>query len=89
MGILLFVVFGLIVGLLARALMPGRQSMGWLWTALLGIAGSLLGGFIASALSNNEPARFHAVGLIGSVLGALLLLAIARAVSGRHHPLRT
>lgn len=89
MGILLFVVFGLIVGLLARALMPGRQSMGWLWTALLGIAGSLLGGFIASALSDNQPTRFHAVGLIGSVLGALLLLAIARAVSGRHHPLGT
>lgn len=89
MGILLFLVFGLIAGLLARALMPGRQSMGLLWTSLLGIAGSLLGGFIASALSDTEPTRFHAAGLIGSILGALLLLAIARAVSGKRHSLGT
>ncbi|MFZ5892727.1 MAG: GlsB/YeaQ/YmgE family stress response membrane protein [Myxococcota bacterium] len=88
MGLLLFIIFGFVVGLLARAIMPGRQRMGMIMTAVLGIVGSLTGGFIASALSDVEPTRVHAAGFIGSILGALLVLGIARAVSGRSTALR-
>ena len=48
MAIILFIVFGLVVGLLARAVMPGNQSMGWGMTALLGVVGSFVGGFLAA-----------------------------------------
>lgn len=50
MGVILFVLFGLIVGVVARALMPGRQPMGFILTALLGIAGSFLGSFIGGMI---------------------------------------
>ncbi len=74
MGLLLFVVFGLVVGFLARAILPGRQSMGLLMTAVLGMVGSLLGGFLGSMISDNDFTRVHAAGLIGSVVGSMLLL---------------
>lgn len=83
MSILLFLLFGFIVGLLARAIMPGGQRMGLLMTTLLGVVGSLVGGFLASAFSDNEPTSIHAAGLIGSVIGALIVMAIAGALGGR------
>ncbi len=76
MGILLFLVFGLVVGLIARALTPGRQGMGWLMTMLLGVAGSFVGGFLASLITHNRVLDFHTSGLIGSVIGAVVLLVI-------------
>jgi uncharacterized membrane protein YeaQ/YmgE (transglycosylase-associated protein family) len=76
MGILLFLVFGIIVGFLARAIMPGRQSMSILMTMVVGIVGSLLGGFVGSLISNNEATRIHPAGIIGSVIGALVVLAL-------------
>lgn len=76
MGILLFILFGLVVGFLARAIMPGRQSMGMLMTSVVGMVGSLLGGFIGSFISSNDVTRVHAAGLIGSVIGALVVLAL-------------
>lgn len=80
MSILLFILFGLIVGFLARAIMPGRQSMGFVSTALVGIAGSLLGGIVGNLLTG-APAiqgltRLHTAGFIGSILGALAVLAL-------------
>src|SRR5688572_13131678 len=77
MGLLLFVLFGLVVGFLARAILPGRQSMGLIMTAILGMVGSLLGGFLGSMISGDEITRVHSAGLIGSVLGALIVLALA------------
>ena len=74
MGIITTIIVGLIVGALARLVMPGRQSMGWILTCLLGIAGALVAGFIGQALGwyrTGEPA-----GWIASVLGAVLLLFI-------------
>jgi uncharacterized membrane protein YeaQ/YmgE (transglycosylase-associated protein family) len=82
MGLLLFIVFGLVVGLLARAVMPGRQSMGLLGTALLGMVGSLVGGLLGTMISNTEPTHVHAAGLIGSIVGAFLVLAIVRMFRG-------
>ena len=83
MGILMFLVFGFVVGLLARALMPGRQKFGWIATMLIGVAGSLLGGFVASALSDTEPTRLEPAGIIGSIIGALVVLFIAMKASSR------
>ena len=50
MGVILFILFGLIVGLIARALMPGRQPMGFILTAILGMVGSFVGGFIGNMI---------------------------------------
>lgn len=81
MGIILFVVFGLVVGLLARALLPGRQSMGLLMTALLGIAGSFVGGFLVSLVTHNRVTDLNTAGVIGSIVGAILLLVVGSRFS--------
>ncbi|MDQ2647358.1 MAG: GlsB/YeaQ/YmgE family stress response membrane protein [Myxococcota bacterium] len=83
MSIILFIVFGLIVGLLARALLPGRQSMGIGMTILLGVAGSFVGGFIGALLTDSRVTDFNTAGIIGSVIGAILLLVLVGA-RGRH-----
>jgi len=67
----LFVV-GLVVGAIARLAMPGRQSMGWIATALLGIGGALVGGLGGQALGIYQVGE--PVGWIGAVIGALILL---------------
>jgi uncharacterized membrane protein YeaQ/YmgE (transglycosylase-associated protein family) len=77
MGILLFIVFGLVVGLLARAIMPGEQRMGILMTCGLGVAGSFIGGFLSSLFTSHRVTDLHTAGLIGSVIGAIALLAVA------------
>lgn len=74
-----WIVFGLIVGLVAKLLMPGRDPGGFIITGLLGIAGALIGGFLGRALGfygANEPAGF-----IMSVVGAILLLMVYRFVA--------
>jgi uncharacterized membrane protein YeaQ/YmgE (transglycosylase-associated protein family) len=87
MSLLLFIVFGFIVGLLARAVMPGRQKMGMIVTTLLGIAGSFVGGLIASLISGDNVAdsRLSTAGLIGSVIGAVILLALYGFIGRRSH----
>ena len=83
MGIIAWIVFGFIIGLLARAIVPGRQSMGFIMTTLLGVAGSLIGGFIANALSGGTM-QIHGAGFIGSLIGAVVLVFIvSAATSGR------
>ena len=84
MSILMFILFGLIVGFLARAIMPGRQSMGFIATALLGIAGSFVGGFVGNLLYGAPVLDLHTSGFIGSIIGALVVLAIM-GWSGRRH----
>ncbi len=83
MGIIAFLVIGLLAGLIARALMPGNQSMGLITTTLLGIAGSFVGGFIASLFrSDGRVFDLHPTGLLFSVLGALLVLFLV-GLAGR------
>ncbi|MBX6320055.1 GlsB/YeaQ/YmgE family stress response membrane protein [Pigmentiphaga sp.] len=65
---------GLIVGLLARAIKPGNDSMGWIMTIVLGVAGSLVAGYAGRALGWYEPGE--AAGWIASVIGAIVLLVI-------------
>ena len=82
MGIIAWIVFGFIIGLLARAIVPGRQSMGFVMTTVLGVAGSLIGGLIASAISGGDATGFHGAGFIGSLIGAIALLVLAGGVFG-------
>ncbi len=76
MAVLGWIVFGLVIGLIARAIMPGAQPMGFILTALLGIAGSFIGGWLGTLLFGNggQPDASHAAGWIGSIIGALILL---------------
>jgi len=83
MSIIAFILLGIVAGFLARALMPGRQSMGFMATAVLGMAGSFVGGFIGSLLSGDRLFDLHASGLIGSVVGALLVLFLVTVVGRR------
>jgi uncharacterized membrane protein YeaQ/YmgE (transglycosylase-associated protein family) len=76
MGILTWILFGLVVGIIAKLLMPGRDPGGFIITILLGIAGALLGGFIGRAMG--WYAEGDAAGWIVSILGAIVLLAIYR-----------
>ncbi len=83
--ILTLAIVGLIAGALARLLVPGRDPMGIMATILLGVAGSFLGGFLADALFRNdaEDLGIHPVGIVGSVIGAIICLLIYRAVTRR------
>jgi uncharacterized membrane protein YeaQ/YmgE (transglycosylase-associated protein family) len=75
-GIIVFLVVGLIAGLLARALVPGKDSMGILATLLLGIIGSFVGGAIWALFSDDKILDFQAGGLILSVIGAIIALLV-------------
>ena len=78
MHIIGFLIFGLIVGLLARAIFPGPQPMGWLATAVLGMVGSMLGGLVGHALwggyATDNGLGFTPGGLISSIIGAIVVL---------------
>jgi len=80
--ILWSVITGFIIGLLARAVMPGADHMGFLATSLLGIAGSFVGGLIGRLIHPpEEGAAFHAAGFFMSVVGAIVLLWAFRSVA--------
>jgi uncharacterized membrane protein YeaQ/YmgE (transglycosylase-associated protein family) len=81
MGILAWILFGLVVGIIAKLLMPGRDPGGFIVTILLGVAGALLGGFIGRALNLYGPNE--SAGWIMSILGAIVLLAIYRMMVRR------
>lgn len=71
-----WLVFGLVVGAIARLLMPGRQSMSWLSTSLLGIAGSLIGGVVSWLIFGNPEGTINAAGWIFSILGAIAAMVL-------------
>lgn len=81
MGILTWILFGLVVGVIAKLLMPGRDPGGFIVTILLGIAGALLGGFIGRAMGFYGPNE--SAGWIISILGAILLLVLYRVMVRR------
>jgi uncharacterized membrane protein YeaQ/YmgE (transglycosylase-associated protein family) len=83
MGIIAFLIIGLIAGLIARAILPGRQSMGLLATTLLGMVGSLVGGLIGSLfVRDGRLFDLHPSGLLMSVVGAIAVLLLV-GVAGR------
>jgi uncharacterized membrane protein YeaQ/YmgE (transglycosylase-associated protein family) len=73
-GIIGTIIVGFIVGLIARAVMPGVDKMGFLLTTALGIGGSIVGGFISSLIWKSPDGKFHPAGWIMSIIGALILL---------------
>ena len=75
-AVLGWIVFGVVIGLIARAIMPGAQPMGFIVTALLGIAGSFVGGWLGTFFfgTGGQPDLSQAAGWIGSIIGALVLL---------------
>jgi len=76
MHLLLFLIFGFFVGLLARVVMPGTQSMGVVKTTLIGAGGSFIGGVLGNLISGDPWGRIHSAGWIGSVIGAVVLMAL-------------
>lgn len=80
MGFIGTVVVGLVVGALARFVLPGEQKMGWILTILLGIGGSMLAGFVGQALGWYQAGE--GAGWIASVLGAVVLLVVVGKLRG-------
>ena len=86
MNIIMWILFGLVAGAVAKLLMPGRDPGGWIITMLLGIAGSIVGGFIGSALFGSAAGGgndFSFANFAFAVIGAIVLLAIYRLIVGR------
>jgi len=81
MGILAWILFGLVVGFLAKLLTPGRDPGGFIITMLLGIAGAMIGGFIGRAMGFYGPNE--SAGWLMSILGAVVLLLLYRMVARR------
>lgn len=81
MGLILFLIVGLIAGFIARWLVPGPDTMGWLGTMILGVIGSFVGGTLAALLFGGTLDVTPA-GLLGSVIGAIIVLLIWRAMGG-------
>jgi uncharacterized membrane protein YeaQ/YmgE (transglycosylase-associated protein family) len=72
-----FIVAGLIIGALARLLLPGRQRIGLLWTLALGLVGSVIGGTIANLIGTGDIFELNFIGFICAVIASVGLLAIA------------
>ncbi|MCY1073357.1 GlsB/YeaQ/YmgE family stress response membrane protein [Archangium lansingense] len=76
-----WIILGLVAGLIARAVMPGRQPMGFISTTLLGIGGSFVGGLLASFLLGGNWRVLQPSGYIGSIVGAIVLLWVGRKLT--------
>lgn len=83
MNILVWIIFGLIAGAIAKFLMPGKDPGGIIITILIGIVGAVIGGFISSALGFGDVSGFNFPSLIIAVLGSIILLIIYRTVVSR------
>lgn len=78
-----FIVFGLVVGAVARLIKPGRQNLSLLMTLLLGLAGSVIGGVVANLLGTGSIFELNVLGAIVAIVAAVLLVGVAEGMSGR------
>ena len=78
-----FLVFGLIVGAVARLLKPGKQNLSVLMTLLLGVVGSLIGGVVATLLGTGKFTELNIIGGIVAIVAAFLLIGVFEGLSGR------
>jgi uncharacterized membrane protein YeaQ/YmgE (transglycosylase-associated protein family) len=78
-----WLIIGLIVGALARFILPGKDTMSWIATLLLGVAGSILGGLVSWAIWGTDETGFRPAGFVFSLIGAIVLLLVLRAVKSR------
>lgn len=85
MGIIAWIIFGLIAGVLAKLIMPGNDPGGFIVTILIGIAGALVGGFIGSLIGVGGITGFNLWSLVLAIVGAILLLWIYRMMTRRPH----
>jgi uncharacterized membrane protein YeaQ/YmgE (transglycosylase-associated protein family) len=86
MGIIGFLILGLLAGAIAKAILPGDDPGGIFVTMLIGMVGAVVGGLIASALNVGDLDSFFDIGTwIIAILGSLLLLVLYRVVTGRRH----
>ena len=91
MGIIAFIILGLLAGIIAKAIMPGRDPGGIIVTTLIGIAGALLGGFLAGAIFDADPLDefFDVSTWLTAIAGAVILLVAYRLVTGDRRAGRT
>ena len=94
MGIIAFIILGLLAGLIAKAIMPGNDPGGYIVTAIIGVVGALLGGFLAAALFDAHPLDefFDISTWVTAIVGSIILLALYRVVVNRgdgHRTVRT
>lgn len=85
MGVVAWVLVGLIAGALAKLIMPGNDPGGWILTIVLGIVGALVGGFLWSFIGNADITGVNATSVAIATLGALVVLAIYRMSTGGRH----
>ncbi len=84
MGIITWIIFGLIAGVIAKLLLPGRDPGGCIITMLLGVAGAFVGGFIFEVLTGRpDVTRFDLGSLVVAIIGAIVVLLIYRLIAGR------
>jgi uncharacterized membrane protein YeaQ/YmgE (transglycosylase-associated protein family) len=85
LGILAFIILGLLAGLIAKALLPGEDPGGLIVTTIIGVLGAILGGFLAGALFNADPMDefFDISSWLTAIVGSIILLVIYRMVAGR------
>jgi uncharacterized membrane protein YeaQ/YmgE (transglycosylase-associated protein family) len=85
MGIIAFIILGLLAGVIAKAILPGEDPGGLIVTTIIGILGAILGGFLAGALFNADPMDefFDISSWLTAIVGAIILLVIYRLVVGR------
>lgn len=83
MAIIGFLVFGLVVGAVARLIKPGKQNLSLIMTLVLGVVGSLIGGVVASALGTGSITELNILGAIVAIIAAVLLIGVAEGMSGK------
>jgi len=83
LGIISWIVVGLIAGVLGKLIMPGRDPGGFIVTILIGMAGAVVGGFVVGLLGGTGATGFNIWSILVATLGAIILLALYRAMAGR------
>jgi uncharacterized membrane protein YeaQ/YmgE (transglycosylase-associated protein family) len=85
MGIIAFIILGLLAGIIAKAVLPGDDPGGLIVTTIIGVVGAILGGFLAGVLFNADPLDefFDISTWVSAIVGAIVLLVIYRVVVGR------
>ena len=78
-----FIIAGLIIGALARLVKPGKQNLSLLWTLLLGLAGSVIGGLIASVIGTGGIFELNILGFVLAVVAAVLLIGVAEGMTAK------
>ena len=86
MSIVWFLLIGLIAGLVARGIVPGKDAMGIIPTIVLGVVGSFVGGFLAALFTGNKVLDFNTTGLLLSIVGAVVALLIYNRIAAKRGP---